>query len=308
MGRGSTTGRWSCGLAGLLACGLLLLAGTSAPAAAQVPFGQGRLWQVERDGAAPSYVFGTFHGTDRRLLELPAAVEETLFDARRLILELRLDRAAALRVGAATQAPPGRHLDRLVGPALFAEVTAVGQRYGLSARALARLRPWALIMMFSMPPQELARQSAGILPLDQQLQVSAQQRGIPVYGLESVAEQVAIFDGLSDAQQVALLRAALEENDRIDRWYESFLGAYLKGDGASLLELMQAQIGADQTMISQVVLERLLTERNLRMVERLQEHLAAGGSFVAVGDLHLRGADGILSGLERRGYRIVRLL
>ena len=48
-----------CGLPGLLGLGLVLVAGALAPAAAQtasaaVPFGHGRLWQVERDGSAPS--------------------------------------------------------------------------------------------------------------------------------------------------------------------------------------------------------------------------------------------------------------
>lgn len=308
MRRSWMVGLWRCGLPGLV-----LLAGALAPAAAQVasapvPFGHGRLWQVERDGGAPSYVFGTFHGTDRRVLDLPDAVEDALLDASRLILELRVDREVARRVGAATLAPPGRHLDHLVDPGLFAQAAAVGGRYGMSAREVARLRPWALIMMFSMPPRELTRQSEGILPLDQQLQASAMERGIPVHGLETVAEQVAIFDGLADAQQVAVLRATLEENARVEHWYERFLEEYLEGDGASLYELMLAQVGTDEAIIAEIVLERLLTERNARMVERLQEHLAAGGSFVAVGDLHLRGADGILSGLERRGYRISRLL
>jgi uncharacterized protein len=296
-------------LPGLLAFVLLsLAAGAAVPVAAQVPFGQGRLWQVERPGGAPSYVFGTFHGTDRRLLDLPQAVEGALLGAERLILELRFDREALRRVGAATLAPPGEHLDELVGPGVFAQVTAVGERYGLAARELAALRPWALIVTFSMPPAEIARQHAGILPLDQQLQVMAEAHGIPVYGLETVAEQVAIFDGLSDAEQVALLRATLAENERIDDWYARFLEAYLEGDGARLLELMLTQASGARDEVYDVLLERLLTMRNTRMVERLQQHLAAGGSFVAVGDLHLRGAHGILSALQRRGYRISRVL
>lgn len=309
MGRFSLTGFLERRLAGLLALALmLLLTAMAAPATAQVPFGQGRLWQVEREGAEPSYFFGTFHGTDRRLLNLPAAVEDALLGAERLILELRLTRELERQLRAATVAPPWRRLDQLVGPETFAQAVAVGDRYRIAPRELKRLRPWALIFMFSLPPAELARQRAGTLPLDYQLQTVAEERGIPVHGLESLEEQVAIFDALPDAQQVAVLRATIEENERVESWYDRFLETYLEGDGAGLLELVLAQASADQSGVYQVVLERLLTTRNARMVARLQEHLAAGGTFVAVGDLHLRGEDGILSILERGGYQVSRLL
>jgi uncharacterized protein len=295
-------------MAGRLAFALLLLMTVAAPATAQVPFGQGRLWQVEREGAAPSYVFGTFHGTDRRLLELPVAVEDALLEAERLVIEMRLTREVAWQLQAATMAPPWRPLDELVGPETFAQIVAVGDRYRLAPHELKRLRPWTLIFVFGLPPTELARQQAGMLPLDYQLQAIAEERGIPVHGLESVEEQVAIFDGLPDAQQMALLRATIEENEQVESWYDRFLETYLAGNGAGLFELMLAQVSADQAGLYEIVLERLLTTRNLRMVTRLQEHLAAGGTFVAVGDLHLRGEDGILSKLERRGYRISRRL
>jgi uncharacterized protein YbaP (TraB family) len=38
------------------------------PEAADVPYGRGRLWQVERPGEPPSQVFGTIHVNDPRVL------------------------------------------------------------------------------------------------------------------------------------------------------------------------------------------------------------------------------------------------
>ena len=120
-------------MAGLFVLALLLLTATVAPPAkAQVPFGQGRLWQVERAGAAPSYVFGTFHGTDRRLLDLPVAVENALLGAERLVIEMRLTPEVARQLQTATIAPAGRPLDQQVGPETFARVVAVGDRYRLA--------------------------------------------------------------------------------------------------------------------------------------------------------------------------------
>ncbi|MGH8120685.1 MAG: TraB/GumN family protein, partial [Gammaproteobacteria bacterium] len=48
----------------------------------------------------------------------------------------------------------------------------------------------------------------------------------------------------------------------------------------------------------------LLTDRNRVMVERMQPILDAGNAFIAIGAMHLPGADGVLSLLAREGYRI----
>jgi uncharacterized protein YbaP (TraB family) len=53
--------------------------------------------------------------------------------------------------------------------------------------------------------------------------------------------------------------------------------------------------------------QRLLYERNTRMAERMRPQLEAGSAFVAVGALHLYGEKGLLSLLERDGYRVSRV-
>ena len=59
----------------VLTAGGALLPGQSAPARA-LPYGSGLLWQVERDGAVPSYVYGTVHVADERVLDLPQPVRK----------------------------------------------------------------------------------------------------------------------------------------------------------------------------------------------------------------------------------------
>ena len=40
------------------------------------------------------------------------------------------------------------------------------------------------------------------------------------------------------------------------------------------------------------------------MLDRLAQHLASGGVFVAVGALHLPGPTGLLEGVTRLGYQV----
>ena len=53
--------------------------------------------------------------------------------------------------------------------------------------------------------------------------------------------------------------------------------------------------------------QRLLFDRNTRMVERMQPQLKSGNAFIAVGALHLYGERGVLSLLAREGFRITRV-
>src|SRR3546814_11209737 len=51
------------------------------PPPPDIPHGQGRIWQVERPGGLPSYVFGTMHATDPRVFELPQPAQTAFLDA-----------------------------------------------------------------------------------------------------------------------------------------------------------------------------------------------------------------------------------
>jgi uncharacterized protein YbaP (TraB family) len=53
-----------------------------------------------------------------------------------------------------------------------------------------------------------------------------------------------------------------------------------------------------------VLWRALIRERNLRMVERMQDRLLEGHAFVAVGAIHLPGDLGILDLLATQGYHI----
>jgi uncharacterized protein YbaP (TraB family) len=66
--------------------------------AAATPNGEGLLWRVERDEAAPSWLFGTMHMTDPRVTAIPDAARAALAEAETLAIETTdiLDRQAMM--------------------------------------------------------------------------------------------------------------------------------------------------------------------------------------------------------------------
>lgn len=283
-----------------LACHLPAVRGES------LTYGQGLLWKVEKGGAA-SHVFGTVHSVDERILRLPAPVADVFEAASSLTLELVSDAAAELRAQRVMLLADGRTLKDLIGPEDFAAVVELGERYELPAAMLQLLKPWALVGFFSYPPSEFARLRAGEAALDARLEQVAAIRGVPVHGLETQEEQVEAFDGMPEADQVALLRGLLAESAQIETLHAELLQNYLSRDVAAIHAMMLDTVSEGEEHLLQVLEQRLVIERNHRMVDRMHERLAGGGAFVAVGALHLPGEDGILRLLERRGFAISRV-
>jgi hypothetical protein len=55
--------------------------------AAGTPNGEGILWKIEKDGAKPSWLFGTIHMTDPRVTNLDAEAEKAFDATDRLVIE-----------------------------------------------------------------------------------------------------------------------------------------------------------------------------------------------------------------------------
>jgi uncharacterized protein YbaP (TraB family) len=89
-------------------------------------------------------------------------------------------------------------------------------------------------------------------------------------------------------------------------WIGRIVEAYLARDLAAMQRISEESSGGDQRA-NEVFADRLLYQRNERMVERIEARLAEGGAFIAVGALHLYGSRGVPALLESRGYRVTRV-
>ena len=122
-------------------------------------------------------------------------------------------------------------------------------------------------------------------------------------------EQVAAFENMSDADQVALLRHAVETHAGLKAILEELVQAYLQRDLGLMWRVGESEVAQRPELkpLKAVFDQRLLFDRNSRMAERMQPQLKSGQAFVAVGALHLYGEQGLLSLLARDGYRVSRI-
>jgi len=280
-----------------------VLAGGIAPAPAAERYEQGLLWRIEGKNAPASHVFGTIHLADPRVTALPPAVAMELNRARSLTVEVTLDPGAILLLASRMIYGDGRDLQRVAGPELFARAVAIAAGLGLPDPLLRMFKPWAVALLLSAPQQD----PSGVL--DIMLARIAAEQGKPVHELESLDEQIEVFEGMSEADQVALLRHVVDNYERMPAFIGRLVEAYLARDLAGLWRISEESggEGAEAKRLRAVFARRLLDERNTRMAERSEARLREGGAFIAVGALHLYGGAGLLSLLERRGWRVTRV-
>jgi hypothetical protein len=266
-------------------------------------YDKGLLWRVEKPGAAPSYLFGTVHIADKRVTALPDAVRKELDAAQSFTMEIALDQSNIATLAARMVYMDGRDLPGVAGEDLFRKTVALTAGLGLPADVARLFKPWAMVLMLEMPQQSMGD------VLDVTLHQIASQQGKSLDYLETVDDQVAAFENMPDADQVALLRLAVETHHELASETEKLLQAYLQRDLGLMWQISESEVARRPELrpVKAVFDQHLLYNRNTRMVQRMQPQLGAGNAFVAVGALHLYGEKGLLSLLARDGYRVSRV-
>lgn len=281
--------------------------------AAAVPNGQGLLWRVEKPGAPASFLFGTMHMSDPRVVTLGAAAEAAFAQASAVVIETTdvLDQAkmteAMLTHPELMMFVDDGSLPALLSDADRAAVEEALQRRGIALAAIRKMKPWIVAAMVSLPACERARNAAGEPVLDVLLARRAGERGLPLHGLETMIDQLQAMASLPMEFHLRGLVDTLKLGDGIDDVMETMLALYAAGDIAAVWPFFRAAIPTDDDGPGYAAFqEAMIDARNRTMAQEAAAHFDAGGAFVAVGALHLPGDAGLVELLRRRGYTVTR--
>lgn len=269
------------------------------------------LWKIERNGRPTSYLFGTVHLTDDRVTKLSPAVLSALKEAKAVALEVADLSENATATVIAQSAPlamysDGRRLDQMLSPSEYESVKNVVSRSGLPADLAALFKPWIVSMILSVSDCERTKVQAGKRVLDMKIAETGKSLGIPVVGLETIPDQLAALAAVPEKQQLDMLRVSLKFAHRTNDLVETLVRLYLDRRIAAALPLqlaMARQVGiGDGAFIG--FQQKLLTERNSKMLSVAEPLLTQGGAFIAVGALHLPGKQGLVALLRQAGYAV----
>jgi len=267
-------------------------------------FTKGLLWRVSGAAAVPSYVFGTIHIADPRVLDLPDPVSRALARSRRYYTESLQGEREALRFFEAGQFDDGRRLEPLIGAEAYARVAAMLRERQVPDEVIARLKPWAVLANLTVTPEDYEK-----VTLDQKLVELARGRKLRVLGLEGIEEQISVFDRIPLDTQVGLLRHAIEHRDELAAMIEPTIQAWMKRDLAGIHRAgyRAAERYPEVAEHYRILHRSVVDNRSVVMAHRLFMPLREGGAFIAVGANHLYGGEGMLALIEKQGYRVERV-
>lgn len=275
-----------------------------------IPNGKGLLWRISKDGVTDSYLFGTMHMADPRVIDLPAAAQDAFDTASTVVIETTdiLDQAAMmasmLKNPELMMFTDDTTLFSLVSDEDRVVIENALKSRGIPPASVVKMKPWMIASMVALPACELARKAAGAPVLDVELAQRAQVDGKLLEGLETVEDQLGAMASLPMDFHLRGLVETIKLGARIDDVIETMIVLYLDGDTGMFWPFFREVLPSESDRDGGYAAfeEAMVTARNHTMAARADPFLTQGGAFIAVGALHLPGDKGLVSLLRANGY------
>lgn len=287
-----------------LLAALLAMASALAHAAPPTPL----LWKVSQ-GDRSVYLLGSFHLLKASDYPLAPSVYGALEDAELVMFEIAPAELnspdLARQMTAAARREDGLTLQQSVPEATWAQLQSFARRRQLSPESLQSFEAWYASLVVALTELSAAGLDPG-LGLDRHMAERAQAASKPVQGLETGAQQIAVFDGMAPDHQLQALQDTLDEVDSMDREVDALHALWRSGNADGLFE----RTGEEMKREYPGLYDRVNVQRNQAWLPRVEAALASGtadDTLVVVGALHLLGEDGLVAQLAARGYDVERL-
>jgi len=282
-----------------------LLSLVAAPAFAAPPRDADPALWVMRDADTTVYLFGTVHLLPAGLTWFDDAVAKAFDASDELQMEiLPVEDPASLGPLMMKFAidPKGRTMAQRLSSDDHAAYRNVLTNIGLPADQLEPLEPWFVTLQAS----GLLYMKAGYDPklgAEEILTQAAKKAGKKLTAFETPEEQFSILDSTPEAEQLAGIRDLTYRSDQQMALLNKVVDHWAQGKAEEAGQLLVEEMKSMPETVRLV-----LTERNARWAKQLQARMAQPGTvFVAVGALHLAGADSVQHFLTRAGFKIERL-
>lgn len=287
---------------------------------------KGLLWQISGKGLKTSYLYGTMHVSNEKVIKLSDMAMDELDKCQVMAGELVLKESDMMPM-LMSLIMKDTTLEMLLSPAEYQIVhKKLEEKMGFMATMLEKIKPVFISVMLSEQANQKSNEKDGEKtettppfgkdfgkgfgglgglgggnqkpPLDMYLQDKAKQKGKEVVGLETVEEQLAAFNTITLKEQAKMLyETVTSENKAEGQSLEGMLDLYYRQEIDSLYMLTNQALSSNSN-------DKLLIERNTNMADRMEKIMKEKSLFTAVGAAHLAGKTGLIDLLRKRGYRV----
>lgn len=197
----------------------------------------------------------------------------------------------------------GQTLKSVLSPSTYQLLKKRVKSLGLDMTQIDTLKPWVVYLNMS-GKFDSSMEFRPDLGIEHYFYRKAKDAGKPTGGLETVHDQIRVFDTLPMKTQDAMLKETLMMTDSKKR-EQAFLHM-VKYWHQGRLEGLEELVDSMKTY--PLFHEKLLVQRNNNWVPQIEKFLTEDKNvLVIVGAAHLAGEDGLLALLKEKGYELERV-
>jgi uncharacterized protein len=262
------------------------------------------LWKLS-DADTNIYLFGTIHVLPDNYKWRTPAFDKAAGASQELVLEVAdLDDDAKsadafMRLATSPNLPP--IIDRVPADKR-AGLQSLVAKAGVPSPVLDRFESWAVAVTLSAGMLKALNVSpeSGV---ERQLLANFRAAKKPVVGLETIEQQLTLFDTLAEPTQRAFLISMVDESGDARAEYEKMLTAWSSGNQGGIAISFD-----DELALTPELTDALLRKRNANWTAWIAERMKQPGTImIAVGAGHLAGSESVQAMLAERGLKVSRL-
>ena len=251
------------------------------------------------------YLLGSIHVLRAQDYPLAPAVLQAYADAKALLMEVNLEDIDSAEVQsemlASAMLPEGSTLPSILGPQRYAHATSLAHEVGVDLSSFDQFAPWFAAEAIS----QLQLMELGFQPqsgVEMYFLERARSDGKSVAGLETVHDQIALFEGLSMNEQSEYLVSSLEQAHELPKEVDDMVRAWQRGDSAWFESQLKSELGRDPALYQSV-----LAARNRKWIPKIEALLSDDKNYlVIVGTGHLVGRNSVIELLKKDGVGAIQ--
>jgi uncharacterized protein len=246
------------------------------------------------------YLLGSIHVLRQSDYPLAPAVLDAYSNAKSVLMEVNLEEITSAQVQAEmlTSAilPEGKTLTDVLGRQRYERADALAHEVGVELSLFDQFAPWFAAEAIS----QLQLTQLGFQPeagVEMYFMERARNDGKSVAGLETVHDQISLFQNMPLDTQAEYLVSSLEQAHDLPKEVDSMVHAWQRGDMQWFENQLQSELGRDPRLYQSV-----LGARNRKWVPKIEALLNDDKNYlVIVGTGHLAGPGSVIDLLKKDG-------
>lgn len=267
------------------------------------PLEKSLLWEISGNGLkTSSYLFGTIHLIGKEDFFFPTTLEDKLKLAERATFEIDMDDMSSMEsmfkiIGKAFM-KDGVTLKDLVTEKEYQAIETHFKEKGLPLQFLDRMKPMLLATFASMDMGEGGMEDTKSYEMEIFAKVNEQKKSSE--GLESVEDQLALFDSIPYKAQARMLVESIKSSNKENDEYKMMVDLYKKQDIETLAKM---SVDDNDSGLGGYA-DLFLYQRNKNWIPHFTRMMGEKSTFFAVGAGHLGGPKGVIQLLKKAGYKL----